>query len=227
MAPTLAAVPPVLADTEHWHPDVPATRAVPGHDRWHPDIPPVAEVITGGSVRLECERARPGEEPVLCGPLAVVGAEPGDVIVVDVVGMGRSDGVYAPYGHPGVIGCAPAAGSLRPPHGRPAAGARLGRIEPGHPAYPRVAAESIVTRARGRDVGGCGIAPLGPGARILLPVHVRGAKLSAGDLHFPESGAADCRTEGRAGWIDLRVNLTRQGVARFGVAGPLLMTGPT
>ncbi|MEW2358211.1 acetamidase/formamidase family protein [Spirillospora sp. NPDC029432] len=209
MAPTLAAAAPpsvrfseahgahgTHGARERWHPDVPATRAVPGHDRWHPDIPAVAEIITGGSVRLECEPAGPGEEPLLCGPLAVVGAEPGDVIVVDVVGVGRSDGVYAPYGHPGVIGCAPAAG------------------------------EPVGSRARGRDVGGCGIAPLGPGARILLPVHVRGAKLSAGDLHFPASGAADCRTEGRPGWIDLRVNLTRQGVARFGVAGPLLMTGP-
>ncbi|MBO2454949.1 acetamidase/formamidase family protein [Actinomadura barringtoniae] len=165
-------------------------RAVPGHIRWHPDIPAVAEVITGGSVRLECE-----DSDLLCGPIVVVGAEPGDVIVVDVLGLGRSDGVYAPSGHPGVIGCAPAL-----------------------PA----AAEALSTGLRGRDVGGCAIAPLTGGSRILLPVQVRGAKLSAGDLHFPARGA-ECRGSGRAGWIDLRVHLTRKGVERFGVTGPMLM----
>jgi acetamidase/formamidase len=60
---------------------------VPGHNRWHPDIPPVAEVIAGGSARLHCQ----GGE-VLCGPVGVVGAEPGDLVMVEVLGIGRSDG---------------------------------------------------------------------------------------------------------------------------------------
>ncbi|GAA2418123.1 hypothetical protein GCM10010191_30960 [Actinomadura vinacea] len=223
MAPTLAAAPPVVR-----FPGPPAAagstaRSVPGHDRWHPDIPAVAEVITGGSVRMECERRDPGDDAVLCGPLVVVGAEPGDVIVVDVLGVGRSDGVYAPHGHPGVIGCAPMSGSVRPSGGD---GALLGRISSGSPTFGRVAAEAVRSAERGREIGGCGIARLGAGARILLPVHVRGAKLSAGDLHFPSGGADDCRFEGRPGWIDLRVNLTRRGVERFGVTGPLLMAGP-
>jgi formamidase len=29
-----------------------------------------------------------------------------------------------------------------------------------------------------------------------------------------------------AGWIDLRVNLTKRGVERFDVNGPILMPGP-
>ncbi|HEY8478766.1 MAG TPA: acetamidase/formamidase family protein [Spirillospora sp.] len=177
--------------------DDPGVRVVPGHDHWHPDIPGVAEVITGGSVRMECQEPEPGGEPLLCGPLVVVGAEPGDVIVVDVLGVGRAGGVHDNGGHPGIIGCAPAA------------------------------PEAVPSGARGRDVGGCSIAPLSAGSRILLPVQVRGAKLSVGDLHFPVSGTYDCDATARAGWIDLRVNLTRRGVERFRVTGPMLMPDPT
>ncbi len=181
------------------------TREVPGHERWHPDIPAVAEVITGGSVRMECQAREPGADALLCGPLVVVGAEPGDVIVVDVVAVGRADGLYAPSGHPGLIGCAPSADTL-----------------PGGPT-----AEAARSEALGRALGGCAIAPLTAGSRILLPVHVRGAKLSVGDLHFPGRGAVDCRRAGLPGWIDLRVNLTRRGVERFRVTGPMLMPEPS
>ncbi|WP_119729254.1 MULTISPECIES: acetamidase/formamidase family protein [Thermomonospora] len=209
------------------HSPVPAAaQAVPGHNRWHPDIPGVAEVITGGSIRLECEGGPPGREPVLCGPIVVVGAEAGDVIVVDVLEVGRGDGDSG-RGHPGVIGCAPAPQSL------PAAGlgpvdtrgALLGRVHPGLFGYEQVAAEAVPTVARGREIGSCAIAPLTSGSRILLPVHVRGAKLSVGDLHFPGRGAPDCGPA-RSGWIDLRINLTKQGVERFGIRGPMLMPDP-
>ncbi|WP_433326793.1 acetamidase/formamidase family protein [Spirillospora sp. CA-294931] len=204
----------------------PSPYAVPGHDRWHPDIPAAAEVITGGSVRMECEARAPGADAVLCGPLVVVGAEPGDVIVVDVLAVGRADGRPAALGHPGIIGCAPHAGSLRavPVPGAPEA--RLGRAIRGNPSYRRMEAESLSSEARGREIGSCAIAPLTAGARILLPVNVRGAKLSVGDLHFPRRGADDCRPAGLAGWIDLRINLTRRGVERFRVMGPLLMPRP-
>ncbi|MFA1549513.1 acetamidase/formamidase family protein [Actinomadura chokoriensis] len=173
------------------------TRNVLGHDHWHPDVPGVAEIITGGSVRLECSGREPGAGVLLCGPLMVVGAEPGDVIVVDVLGVGRPGGTRDAGGHPGIIGCAP----------------------PGPVPVPG--------DGRGRDVGGCGIARLGAGSRVLLPVRVRGAKLSVGDLHFPARRFHDCGESGQAGWIDLRVHLTRRGAERFGVHGPMLMPGPS
>lgn len=210
-------------------PSVPASaQAVPGHNRWHPDIPGVAEVITGGSVRLECEGGLPGDDAVLCGPIVVVGAEPGDVIVVDVLDIGRGDGRYAPGGHPGIIGCAPAARHVRAAGCTPPDpdGALLGRVRPGLAGYEQVAAEAVPTTARGREVAGCAIAPLTAGSRILLPVHVRGAKLSVGDLHFPSPDAPGCLGATMPGWIDLRINLTRQGVERFGITGPMLMPGP-
>ncbi len=461
---------PTLAPDSAFPRGLPA-RAVPGHDRWHPDVPAVAEIITGGSVRLDCLAREPGAEPLLCGPIAVVGALPGDVIVVDVVALGRADGRPARLGHPGVIGCAPDPAEIAAAHGFPggaAAGAVLNHVaraavlgdavlgdavpvdavpvgavpigampggavrssaapdaasrgasdrasaassgtarddaawggaersgtardgavrdgavrssavresavrggvvrdgagrngmvrdgvvrdrvapdgaerdgavrngaarngaEPGGatrdgavwdgiargvgpgaagsggagwdgvarngagrdgavrngagwngagrdgavrdgavrdgagrdgaglggvvrdgvagaapvrdgvrapvlgglvagtPAYARAAAEGLRGIERGRAVGGCGIAPLRAGSRILLPVHVAGAKLSVGDLHFPDPGAPDCALFPAAGWIDLRVNLTRRGVERFRVTGPMLMPDPT
>jgi formamidase len=134
--------------------------------------------------------------------------------------------VYAPHGHPGVIGCAPATGSPVAGNPVPDDGVLLGRLRPGQPGFARAAAESVRSEARGREIGGCGIARLGASSRILLPVHVRGARLSVGDLHFPPGAGGGCRSEGRPGWIDLRVNLTRQGVERFNVTGPLVMAGP-
>ncbi|MBW8486082.1 acetamidase/formamidase family protein [Actinomadura parmotrematis] len=204
-------------------------RSVLGHDRWHPDIPAVAEVITGGTVRMECQGRAPGADAVLCGPLVVVGAEPGDVIVVDVLGVGPAGGGPARAGHPGVIGCAPDAGALRAAGGAEPAGvpALLGGVRPEAPGYGQVAAEAVRSETRGRQIGSCAIAPLTAGSRILLPVHVLGAKLSVGDLHFPASAAQDCRRAPLAGWIDLRVNLTRRGVERFRVAGPMLMPSPS
>ncbi|WP_233510732.1 acetamidase/formamidase family protein [Actinomadura craniellae] len=202
-----------------------STQAVPGHNRWHPELPAVAELISGGSVRMDCEAARAGTEAVLCGPLSVLGAEPGDVIVVDVLGVGRADGHYAGGAHPGVLGCAPAATALGIADPEPE-GALLGHVRPGLDAYPRIAARALRSAARGQEIGRCDVARLTAGSRILLPVHVPGAKLSVGDLHFPERGAPDCRPDGPAGWIDIRVNLTKRGIERFRVTSPLLMPDP-
>lgn len=217
----MALAAPPAAPLTGWQRPVPPRRPdahpIPGHNRWHPAIPAAAEVISGGSVRLECQ-GRTGPEPLLCGPISVVGAEPGDVIAIDVLAVGRCDGRFAGAGHPGVIGCAPALDSLAPAEDPD--GALLGHVPPG-PDYARVAARALPTSARGTDIGGCAIAPLAAGSRILLPVRAPGAKLSVGDLHFP---AADCVV--LPGWIDLRIHLTKRGVERFHVTGPLLISDP-
>jgi formamidase len=202
-------------------PHRPHTHAIPGHNRWLPAIPAAAEVISGGSVRLECQGRTGTDEPLLCGPVSIVGAEPGDVIVVDVLAIGRGDGRFPGAAHPGIIGCAPALDSLVALAEDPD-GALLGHVPPG-PDYARVAARALPTSARGGEIGGCSITPLTAGSRILLPVLARGAKLSVGDLHFPAAGAADCTGTTRPGWIDLRINLTKRGVERFHITGPLSM----
>jgi formamidase len=201
-----------------------ASHAVPGHTRWHPEIPAVAEVISGGSIRLECQAPWGGGEALLCGPVAVVGAEPGDVIVVDILGIGRMDGTYAEAAHPGVIGCAPAPDAL-PGHRPDPDGVLLGHVRPGLAAYQPVAAQAMRSAARGEEIGSCVVARLTEGSRIVLPVHVRGAKLSVGDLHFPRHADDDCLQSAGEGWVDLRINLTKRGVERFMVTGPLLMPG--
>jgi len=76
-----------------------------GHNRWHPDIPPVATVRPGQSFRAYCREWFDGEihnndsaddvrdAPLtivhaLSGPFAVEGAEPGDLLMVDILDVG-------------------------------------------------------------------------------------------------------------------------------------------
>ncbi|MEH1016409.1 formamidase [Micromonospora sp. CPCC 206060] len=76
-----------------------------GHNRWHPDIPPVATVRPGQSFRVHCREWFDGaihnddsaedvrDAPLtrvhaLSGPFAVEGAEPGDLLIVDILDLG-------------------------------------------------------------------------------------------------------------------------------------------
>lgn len=78
---------------------------VPGHNRWHPDIPAIAAVDPGSTFRLECIDWTDGQignnddasdianidltrVHVLTGPVAINGAEPGDLLVVDILDIG-------------------------------------------------------------------------------------------------------------------------------------------
>jgi formamidase len=80
-------------------------QAVPGHNRWHPDIPVAAMVRPGQEFRVECREwtdAQLGNNDsandvrdvdltrahMLSGPIGVEGAEPGDLLVVDILDLG-------------------------------------------------------------------------------------------------------------------------------------------
>src|SRR5690606_37773274 len=80
-------------------------QAVPGHSRWHPDSPAAATVRPGAEFRVECREWTDGQignndaandvrdvelAPchTLSGPIAVEGAEPGDLLVVDIHDIG-------------------------------------------------------------------------------------------------------------------------------------------
>ncbi|MFF4394418.1 formamidase [Streptomyces sp. NPDC001480] len=82
-----------------------AEQDVPGHNRWHPDIPTVAMVRPGDEFRVECREwtdAQIGNNDsandvrdvdlmrahMLSGPIGVEGAEPGDLLVVDILDLG-------------------------------------------------------------------------------------------------------------------------------------------
>jgi formamidase len=76
-----------------------------GHNRWHPDIPTQVTVRPGDSFRVHCREWFDGaihnddsaddvrDAPlstvhVLSGPIAVEGAEPGDLLIVDILDVG-------------------------------------------------------------------------------------------------------------------------------------------
>ncbi len=76
-----------------------------GHNRWHPDIPPAVTVKQGDSFRVHCREWFDGaivnddsaddilNAPlttvhVLSGPIAVEGARPGDLLIVDILDVG-------------------------------------------------------------------------------------------------------------------------------------------
>jgi formamidase len=78
---------------------------IPGHNRWHPDIPPVVTVPPGAEFRIECRDWTDNQignndsaddvrdvdlthAHMLSGPIAVDGAEPGDLLVVDILDLG-------------------------------------------------------------------------------------------------------------------------------------------
>src|SRR2546423_12788948 len=80
-------------------------QAVPGHNRWHPDNPSAASVRPGSAFRVECREwtdAQLGNNDsandvrdvnlsgahMLSGPIEIDGAEPGDLLVVDILDLG-------------------------------------------------------------------------------------------------------------------------------------------
>ncbi|WP_421656429.1 formamidase [Leptothermofonsia sp. ETS-13] len=82
---------------------------LPGHNRWHPDIPAVVSVNPGDIFRIECKDWTDGQiknddNPddvrdvdltvvhVLSGPIWVNGAEPSDILVVDLLDIGALQG---------------------------------------------------------------------------------------------------------------------------------------
>ena len=82
-----------------------ADQAVPGHNRWHPDVPAAVSVRPGSEFRVECREwtdAQLGNNDsandvrdvdlsvthMLSGPIHVQGAEPGDLLVVDILDLG-------------------------------------------------------------------------------------------------------------------------------------------
>ena len=82
---------------------------LPGHNRWHPEIPAVVSVNPGDVFRIECKdwtdsQIANNDSPddvrdvdltvvhVLSGPIHVNGAEPGDILVVDLLDIGALQG---------------------------------------------------------------------------------------------------------------------------------------
>ncbi|HXV93616.1 MAG TPA: acetamidase/formamidase family protein, partial [Pseudonocardia sp.] len=247
---------------------------VPGHNRWHPDIPPATTVRPGQSIRVESREWTDGQIGnndsandvrdvdltrchMLSGPIAVEGAEPGDLLVVDILDLGPVQapqeygdaagqgwgytGIFAKANgggfltdhfpdaykaiwdfrgqkctsrhvpgveftgitHPGLFGTAPSAELLSrwnereraliatdpdrvPPLALPPLEDQtLGGTASGDTlaAIARDGARTVPARENG---GNHDIKNFTRGSRVFYPVHVNGALLSGGDLHFSQ-----------------------------------------
>jgi formamidase len=223
------------------------------HNRWHPGLEPVARVEPGDEVVLEtrdgldgqltrdsthadCGTLDLGLGHPLTGPVLVEGAEPGDVLEVEILGYETPDfgvnGVIPGFGfladvftepflvrweldaegarsdelpgvlvppcvHAGVIGVAPSAELMEVQRAREEAiRARGGPVADPLPetAFPPLAAAGLRTIPPRETGGNLDIRRLGAGSTLLLPVHVPGALLSAGDVHFAQGDGEVCGT---------------------------------
>lgn len=146
--------------------------------------------------------------------------------------------------HPGLIGTAPSKELLASWTAREAAlvatapnrvpplallpnpkGALVGKLQ-GNDAE-RVAKEGARTVPPREHGGNCDIKNLSKGSRIYFPVYVKGANLSMGDIHFSQGDGeiAFCGAIEMAGWLDLRVNLVKNGISKYAVVNPLFQPG--
>lgn len=77
------------------------------------------------------------------------------------------------------------------------------------------------------NAGNCDIKNLGRGSRNYIPVFVDGANFITGDLHFSQGDGeiTFCGAIEIAGWIDLKVDLIKNGVERFGIDHAMFRPG--
>ena len=152
---------------------------------------------------------------------------------------------FAGIMHPGLIGCLPSRKlldtwnkreaklvSTNPRRVPPLAAlpyadtAHLGRMDP---AKAKVAAKEAARTVPPREHGGnCDIKNLSRGSKVYFPVYVKGAGLSMGDIHFSQGDGeiTFCGAIEMAGWLDLRVQLIKGGIAKYGIVNPIFQPSP-
>ncbi len=80
-----------------------------------------------------------------------------------------------------------------------------------------------------RDHGGnCDIKNLTKGSRVFFPVYVKNGGLSMGDLHFSQGDGeiTFCGAIEMAGYLDIKVNLIKDGVKKYGIKNPIFQPSP-
>jgi formamidase len=87
------------------------------------------------------------------------------------------------------------------------------------------AARTVPPREHG---GNCDIKNLSRGSKVYFPVYVKGGGLSMGDIHFSQGDGeiTFCGAIEMAGYLDIRVNLIKGGVAKYGVTNPIFEPSP-
>lgn len=152
---------------------------------------------------------------------------------------------YAGLIHPGLIGCLPDKKMLDiwnarevgfiatnpdrvPPLANPpfAKTAHMGKLK--GESRDKAAAEGARTVPPREHGGNCDIKDLSRGSKVFFPVYVDGAGLSVGDLHFSQGDGeiTFCGAIEMAGWVHLRVNLIKGGMAKYGIQNPIFKPSP-
>ncbi len=152
---------------------------------------------------------------------------------------------FAGLVHPGLIGCLPDPKLLETwntreqklidtdPHRVPglanppfAATAHMGKLTgEAKAAAAATGARTVPPREHG---GNCDIKDLSRGAKVYFPVYVPGAGLSMGDLHFSQGDGeiTFCGAIEMAGWTHLKVDLIKDGMAKYGIKNPIFKPSP-
>src|SRR2546429_2228598 len=147
--------------------------------------------------------------------------------------------------HPGLIGCLPDRELLERANKREAEllATNPNRVPPLlAPPYADTALMGQMTGKKAQDAaqeawrtvpprehgGNCDIKNLSRGSRIYFPVYVKGANLSMGDLHFSQGDGeiTFCGAIEMAGFIDLHVDIIKDGVNKYKMTNPIFRTSP-
>ncbi|KAG9229640.1 formamidase [Amylocarpus encephaloides] len=147
--------------------------------------------------------------------------------------------------HPGILGCAPSAEVLaiwNKREGELIAANKLDRIvaQPPNPQNVHAGSSDDTIKekvgkegartipGRPENGGNCDIKNLSRGSKVYLPVHVKGAKFSVGDLHFSQGDGeiSFCGAIEMAGVITINFKVMKNGVADLGMKSPLYLPGP-
>lgn len=152
---------------------------------------------------------------------------------------------YAGLIHPGLIGCLPDPQLLetwntrevdfiatQPDRVPPLANApfaptaHMGRLSGA--ARDKAAAEGARTVPPREHGGNCDIKDLSRGAKVYFPVYVKGGGLSMGDLHFSQGDGeiSFCGAIEMAGWLHIKVDVIKGGMAKYGVKNPIFRPSP-
>ncbi|KAL9000875.1 MAG: hypothetical protein Q9169_000630 [Polycauliona sp. 2 TL-2023] len=147
--------------------------------------------------------------------------------------------------HPGILGCAPSSEVLGEWNRRESeliSTTTLERIVAQPPEPQNVHAGSAgddikakVGKEGARTIpgrpehgGNCDIKGLSRGSNTFLPVLVKGAKFSVGDLHFSQGDGeiSFCGAIEMAGVITLKLSVMKNGMADLGMKSPIFLPGP-
>ena len=86
----------------------------------------------------------------------------------------------------------------------------------------------LIEAGRPEHGGNCDIKNLSRGSKVYLPIHVKGAKFSVGDLHFSQGDGeiSFCGAIEMAGIITINFKVMKNGMADLGMKSPLYLPGP-